>query len=481
MKKNYKIIHAFALRNRTHLILGTGFLLLLAVALSIQTTSSGEDCSNGIDDDGDMLVDCLDPDCTGYFDCLMGTNAILYETSNWFSSGTNTYSSSANTINIDVSGSANNSNGSFSATPNGAYNNGDFWVLDLKNHTSFEVLFTWDQEPDYSISDIDDQYDDKSGGTISFTFSEPVTNPVLHIDRLGGSGHVIGDANYPDTISNTVKLNLQTAGISLVQVAGTEDFETTSTTIRRKPDILTTHDIESYNDQNLGTAAGSVVLVGTFSSVTFDWEAQGVEGIGGDGVEFIWSVNIPGTFPVEWLGIDAKWQENKGIIEWQTAREDNVAAFIVERKIGSAGDFEDVGEVEAAGFSNSVKDYTFVDEDAAFRGQGEQLYYRIRQIDFDGKFDYSDLVELLAPESGLEVKLFPNPAKDIVNLEILNADQDLQAKINVFNLSGQQLMSQALSPGQNSLLWNVNSWSSETYIVKVNTGTENITKKLIVR
>ena len=481
MKNNYKVFHAFALNNKFKLAFGTGFLILLAVVLTINGTTVTEDCSNGIDDDGDGLVDCLDPDCVSAFNCLMGENMELFETSNWSSAGSGSYAGTAGTVNINVSGTVNKSNGSFLATPNGAYNNADLWISDLKNHTSFEVLFTWDNEPESSISDIDDLEDDKSGGEITFTFSEPVTNPVLHIDRLGGSGHIVGSTNYPDTISNSIKLTLQNAGISLVKVAGTEDFETTSTTIRRTPDIITTHNIESNNDKNIGTAAGSVVLLGTFSSVTFDWVAEGVEGVGGDGVEFIWSLNLPGAFPVEWLGIDAKWQGTAGIVNWQTATEENVAAFIVERKTGEQVDFEDVGEVEAAGFSNSVKEYSFSDEQAAFKANGDPLYYRIKQIDFDGKFDYSDVVELQSTQKGLTLKLFPNPATDLVNLEITKSDQLAPTKIMVFNTAGQAVLSESVSPDQNTFQWDVSSWASGTYIIKVNNRATNATEKLIVR
>ena len=480
MATNYKNSLAFSNQNRFTIFLGIGIMLFLAGILITTGINSHEDCSNGIDDDGDGLVDCDDPDCATYFDCLMGENADLYETGVWSLNSANTYSSNASSIQVSVSGTAIGS-GLFSASPNGIYSNNNFWVKDIANHASFEVLFEWDTLPELSISDIDDVGDDKGSGTITFSFSEEVTNPVLHIDRIGGSGFVYNDPYNTDTLASTAVLTLLTPGISIVEVAGTEDFETSGTSIRRTPDVPTTFTINAFNELNLGTAAGSVVLVGTFSEVSFAWSAEGVEGTGADEMEFVWTINNLSSFPVEWLGVAAEWEEANGLISWQTATEQNTFYYEVERKVGGQGAYEILGEVQASGYSNTVQSYSYTDRDAAWKTGNEVLYYRIRQIDLDGKFEYSNIVELQPKDADIGIKLYPNPASDFVNIDITKEDHSSPTSLIVFNTSGQQIMTKNLAPGVVSWKWAVNEWASGTYLVKIISRNQTQTSQLIVR
>lgn len=480
MATNNKNSLAFTNQNRFTFFLGVGIMLFLAGILITTGVNSTEDCSNGIDDDGDGLVDCEDPDCADYFDCLMGDNPDFYETGVWSLNGANTYSSNASSIQVSVSGTATGS-GTFSASPNGTYSNNNFWVKNMANHASFEVLFEWDSLPEWSISDIDDVGDDKGSGTITFTFSEEVKNPILHIERIGGSGFVYDDPYHTDTLASTAVLTLLTPDISIVEVAGTEDFETTGTSIRRTPDVPTTFTINALNGLNAGTAAGSVVLVGTFSEVSFAWTAEGVEGTGADEMEFVWTINTSASFPVEWLGVTAEWEEANGLVSWQTASEENTFYYEVERKVGDNGIFEILGEVQASGYSNTVKSYSYTDQDAAWKTGREVLYYRIRQIDLDGKFEYSDIVELQPKAADMGVRLYPNPASDMVNIEIAKEDHSSPTRLIVYNTSGQEIMTENLAPGVISWQWAVNGWTSGNYIVKVISRNQTQTSQLIVR
>ena len=153
--------------------------------------------------------------------------------------------------------------------------------------TSGNFEFTWDTSPEAAETDIDLATDDKGSGTLTIDFGTTVTNPVLHLDRLGGSAQ--GPGFFPVTyITNSLEYSLQTAGVTLTRLSGTDDFNVVGNTIYRTPDVSANAIIsESAQTAAAGTAAGSVQLNGTFQTVVFDFTGIGVEGAGLDALEFV--------------------------------------------------------------------------------------------------------------------------------------------------------------------------------------------------
>ncbi len=116
-------------------------------------------------------------------------------------------------------------------------------------------------------------------GTVTITFSKAVTNPIIHIDRLGG---VDGGG-----LSNSSVWSLATSGATLTRLAGPSHFLTTATTFQRQTGIATAG-TESSLTNATGTAAGSVQVNGTFTTLTFT-----VTGSAGDGVELAFAIDAP--------------------------------------------------------------------------------------------------------------------------------------------------------------------------------------------
>ncbi|MEL6134686.1 MAG: T9SS type A sorting domain-containing protein, partial [Bacteroidota bacterium] len=143
---------------------------------------------------------------------------------------------------------------------------------------------------------------------------------------------------------------------------------------------------------------------------------------------------LPTTFPVELLDFTA-YQTGEATVQldWATAQEENSAVFQIERSVDGAV-FTNIGEVAAAGNSQVTLDYTFLD----FPVPTATLLYRLRQVDIDGSFTYSDKVEVVI-SNGFQASLdlFHNPTTDLLNVRALVAPErkfdlyvlDVQGKI----------------------------------------------------
>ncbi|MDX6187456.1 DUF11 domain-containing protein, partial [Flavobacterium sp. Fl-77] len=243
----------------------------------------------GSDSDGDLVSDRydMDDDNDGILDSDENACAVLANriTGNFSGSGPFT-GSTLDGVNVTatVTNAANtsvtNSAGTFANEPT-------FWSEAVNNLSSFQTLFNWDTTAEGYIANIDQANDDKGSATITFTFSQPVYNPIIHLDRIGGLSGVI---------PNSAVFTVTTPGATLKKLAGTSNLYVTPTTFRRvtemnvNPLITGVAASEASALPENGTAAGSLLVEGVYSSLTFDWTGKGAEGSGGDGIEFIFSL-----------------------------------------------------------------------------------------------------------------------------------------------------------------------------------------------
>ena len=124
-------------------------------------------------------------------------------------------------------------------------------------------------------------------GTLRFTFSEPVVDPILHLDRLGGS------TTGSDGIirSNGAVLEVTTPGATFSKIAGVDHLQVDATTIRRPVEVVSNLSTSSCSaDRTLGTACGSVQINGTFTELEFDWYGSGTSAPAADGIEITWEL-----------------------------------------------------------------------------------------------------------------------------------------------------------------------------------------------
>jgi hypothetical protein len=121
------------------------------------------------------------------------------------------------------------------------------------------------------------------------------------------------------------------------------------------------------------------------------------------------------------------------VLNWQTSKEENNAGFYVEKKTVDA-DWRSIGFVAtgtATGFSNEKLSYKYTDNNTS-KGI---IQYRLRQVDLDGKFKYSDVKAIKTDnENNSEISLFPNPSKG-GNFSVLFSD-NLSYNLQVIDANG---------------------------------------------
>ncbi|MEO1516169.1 MAG: DUF1501 domain-containing protein [Bacteroidota bacterium] len=152
-------------------------------------------------------------------------------------------------------------------------------------------------------------------------------------------------------------------------------------------------------------------------------------------------------------------------LEWGTSTELNLERFDVERS-ADGRKFEPIETVNAQGNSQATQTYYLVDEQPL----AGVSYYRLRQVDFDGSVQYSDIRTVEIAPAGLgQPRIFPNPARGATQLTIANESTVQAASIGVYGLDGRQLLQQSIQikNGFNKYDIDLSSLTNGQYFVKI--------------
>lgn len=171
--------------------------------------------------------------------------------------------------------------------------------------------------------------------------------------------------------------------------------------------------------------------------------------------------------PVEMVYFEASIVKNNVVLEWSTATELNNDFFEVQRSLDGI-EFKVLDEVQGKGTTDETQVYYYNDQDPV---PGFQ-YYRLRQIDYDGVFEYSDIivVEYVPNGSVFKANLFPNPSiEKELTVELQTNDLTSPVIVSVLDLGGRILISERFEMGtiKNELVLNVSDLKSGAYLIRI--------------
>jgi hypothetical protein len=152
------------------------------------------------------------------------------------------------------------------------------------------------------------------------------------------------------------------------------------------------------------------------------------------------------TLPIELLEFGAETQGTKVKTHWVTATETNNSHFIVERSI-NGDDFQEIGRLAGAGNSVVPLAYEFDDMNPVTG----TLYYRLKQVDFNGDFSYSQIVPVVFDLNNSVVQVYPNPSTTGI-FNFLQTDNCPINEVAVFTSEGKLIRTVIVPEGQNPIV-----------------------------
>ena len=196
------------------------------------------------------------------------------------------------------------------------------------------------------------------------------------------------------------------------------------------------------------------------------------------------SVGAP--LPVELTSFTALAAGNKVNLAWNTATETNNQGFEIQRSVvsrqQSAYNWTKIGFVKGQGNSVSPKSYTFVDNNIS----SGSYAYRLKQIDLNGSFSYSKVVEVNLsnmPEGFVLNQNYPNPFNPTTTIKF-GFEKNTHATLTVYNALGMQVATLFNGNVEAGKMYNVNfnasNLSSGVYYYRLSGANKNEIKKMIL-
>lgn len=136
---------------------------------------------------------------------------------------------------------------------------------------------------------------------------------------------------------------------------------------------------------------------------------------------------LSGPLPVELFSFTAEKLEKEVQLDWITALEENNRGFSVERKTAQEN-WKQIGFIDGKGTTVEYTSYSFLDTNPASGNN----YYRLKQIDFDGTFEYSETRVVHFEANGKELSVYPNPSAGQINF-----NEPISGRIIISNALGQ--------------------------------------------
>ncbi|WP_235296444.1 SdrD B-like domain-containing protein, partial [Portibacter marinus] len=215
--------------------------------------------------------------------------------------------------------------------------------------------------------------------------------------------------------------------------------------------------------------------------------ATGLTGVivlpaGGEDLSNDAGLTLPAV-PVELISFTGKWNEERNFteLEWSTATEIDNDYFEIERSFGTTNNFAKIGVVAGNGTTFETQEYGFDDRNIESNGI---YFYRLRQLDYDGTFAYSDIIAIrVEREADTEIEIYPNPTIEYFNIDV-KTDKQRDITVRLFDMSGKLVSSRYVQAGdvqyENIIRIDVSDLPAGLYNVRTEVGKELFVQQIDV-
>lgn len=175
------------------------------------------------------------------------------------------------------------------------------------------------------------------------------------------------------------------------------------------------------------------------------------------------TVIITNPVPVGTLGLTARKDGNKAILNWKTSSEQNSSHFNVLRSGDGINFGAGMARVNAAGTSNTLKNYYYTDNAPLAKWN----YYQVEEVDNDGSKTSSNIVALSFDKNGAVVLVYPNPASSMLNVEY-NSVLNGSLYLRIIDSKGALVMARTadVTAGRTTINFDISKLSAGVYMLR---------------
>lgn len=302
-------------------------------------------------------------------------------------------------------------------------------------------------------------------------------DPERNIDKALSYNPDIILVNYP---SNDVANNMTTT----TTMANYEVYNRRATDAGKKIYFLTSQPRNTVNyDQQVQLRDQKAVIMNTYPSTSINvWDIL----VAQDGLSIDPAINADGThvtdaghrrifqtvaalvapaalLPVKLNRFTAEVSDKKVNLFWETLSELNNSHFEIEHSTNGS-DFKKIGRVKGKGNSSTRTNYSYSDKDPA---PGKN-FYRLKQVDQDGKFSYTQVVRVTFKTALQNAVLYPIPASSMINLKIAVEKRE-PIRVSIYDRSGNARVTYSgnLEKGENILHFPLSTLPSGNYFMQI--------------
>ena len=322
----------------------------------------------------------------------------------------------------------------------------------------------------------------------------------IFVSKLDSSGKFVwakkmgGDSTY-DNQGNSIAVDASGNVYTTGQFNGTVDFDpgpgTYNLTSAGQGDIFVSKLDASGNfvwAKRMGGTSwdgGSFIAVDASGNVYTTGDFQGTANFdpgtgtfnltsaGGYDI-FVEKLSQTSALPVTWLNFNGVLRNNETYLNWSTANEFNSKGFEVQKSMDGQT-FADIGFVEGAGNSSIINNYSYTDA----KVQSGTNYYRLKQVDLDGRFSYSSVIQI--EYSSFKWAVLGNPVANNSWVQ-LQLDKKANVSLQIISINGaiiKTINKGNIAAGTYSIQLNLPNTNTNMYIVRLVVNGETFSKKII--
>lgn len=194
---------------------------------------------------------------------------------------------------------------------------------------------------------------------------------------------------------------------------------------------------------------------------------------------FAYQTPVQIGLPVNLKSFVANLENKKPVLTWISSKEENFSHYVLERSTDGIN-FMEAALVFAHGNTSGDSRYQFSDNAVTSLGKGI-LYYRLRMVDMDGKYKYSEtrLIRLTEAGKAISIAAYPNPAINELRVTIPNHWQGQKIRYEIFTVNGQAVRTLSRNSAGQTETMDISSLPSGSYIIKVSAEKESATQHFI--